>query len=198
MEAGDADVEHTVDVVAHHRRAHGGFLGDREVRGPCRHDRDCSLPVFGICRRTGDRTSHGRKNCVGDSTADSGICGCVRPRDQERVARRDDTFGDGGDLVRGLSRAENHFRETLPEAAMVIDPREAKVFERRLAQILKDAVVRRLRRIVSGLDLAQEGKEFLTGHLAKARGSKCLRRVDFQLCRAIESPIVRRDGFIFL
>ncbi|MGH8637451.1 MAG: hypothetical protein ACREUZ_10000, partial [Burkholderiales bacterium] len=64
--------------------------------------------------------------------------------------------------------------------------------------ILKDAVVRRLRRIVAGLNLAQEGKQLLTCHLARARGSKWLRRVDFQLCRAIESPIVRRDGFIFL
>ena len=61
------------------------------------------------------------------------------------MARRDDAFGNRGDLLRSLSGPEDDFGKALPDAAMVIDPGEAKVLEGGLAQILKEAVLRRLR-----------------------------------------------------
>ena len=62
------------------------------------------------------------------------------------MTRRDDAFGDRGDLIRRLSLPENDFREALPNGAVVVDPGEAEVLERRLAQKLKEALVRSLRR----------------------------------------------------
>jgi hypothetical protein len=65
-----------------------------------------------------------------------------------------------------------------------------------------------------GFDLIEKGPELVTRHtqvrrwrapmrLADVAGyltraAKSLLCVDFRFCRAIESPIVRRDGFIFL
>src|SRR3954470_4118548 len=59
--------------------------------------------------------------------------GGIRARDQEVVAGGDDAFGDAGDLVRRLARAENHFRESLTGAPVVVDPGESQVFEGGLA-----------------------------------------------------------------
>jgi hypothetical protein len=75
----------------------------------------------------------------------------------------------------------------------MIDPREPQVLERSLAQNLKDALMRRLRRIGPTLNPREQGQELLTRHRCKS-----LRAVDFEICTAIGSPIVRPDGFIFL
>ena len=58
----------------------------------------------------------------------------------------DDAFGDGGDLIRRLSRPENDFRESLPDGAVMVDSGESQVLEWCLAQKLKEAVVGSLRR----------------------------------------------------
>ena len=82
---------------------------------------------------------------------------------------------------------------------MVVDACEADVLERRLAQILKEAVLRRLRCNRSAANVFEKGPELVTGHAdlsrrsaeegdgAKADGSpsrafKCLTRVDFKFC----------------
>ena len=57
----------------------------------------------------------------------------IRAGDEQAVAGGDDALGDGGDLFWGLAQAENDFRHSLPQRAMVIDAREAEIFERRLA-----------------------------------------------------------------
>jgi hypothetical protein len=57
----------------------------------------------------------------------------VRPGDEQIVAGGHDALGDGGDLVRGLSWAENDFRDPLTGAAVVVDPGESEVFEGSLA-----------------------------------------------------------------
>jgi hypothetical protein len=79
---------------------------------------------------------------------------------------------------------------------MVIDTGEAEILERGLAQILKEALVRRLRRNVTCPDVLQQLTELVTRQRLEV--SKCLWFVDFRFCRAIESRIVRCDGFIFL
>ena len=75
-----------------------------------------------------------------------------------------DAVGDGGDLLRGLSWAENDLWKALPGAAVVVDAGEADVLERRLAQKLKDVLVGSLRRSGPGLNLLEEGPEFVTRH----------------------------------
>ena len=112
----------------------------------------------------------------------------------------DDSLGDCGDLLGSLSGTENDLWKALPGPAVVVDSGESDVLERRLAQKLKDVLVGSLRRSGSRLDLLEEGPEFVTRHAAErlSRASKCLTCVDFQFCRAIESSIVQRDGFIFL
>jgi hypothetical protein len=62
----------------------------------------------------------------------------------------------------------------------VIDPRESQVFERRLAQILKDAVVRGLRRKRAGLHVLEECMKLGAIHRAKWLGF-----LDFQSSRAL-------------
>jgi hypothetical protein len=76
----------------------------------------------------------------------------------------------------------------------VVDPRKPNVFKWCLAQNLKDAVVRRLRRKPTGADVFQEELYFRTGHSADERGA-C---VDFNSSRALTCPVVLFDGFILL
>ena len=52
------------------------------------------------------------------------------------MAGRDDALGDGGDLLGGLPRAENHLWKALANAPLMVDPSESEVLEGRLAQIL--------------------------------------------------------------
>ena len=47
----------------------------------------------------------------------------------------------------------------------MIDTREAQILERRLAQILKDALLRGLRRIGPGPDPIQQSEKLLACHL---------------------------------
>ena len=75
------------------------------------------------------------------------------------MAGGDDALGDGGDLLGRLARAENDFGKTLPDAAVVVDPGEAQVLERGLAQKLKEPVVRGLRRKAPRLDVVEERAE---------------------------------------
>jgi hypothetical protein len=63
-------------------------------------------------------------------------CGGVGAGDEQVVAGGDDALGDGGYLFRRFSGAENDFGKALPDAAVMVDPGEAEVLERRLAQNL--------------------------------------------------------------
>ena len=62
------------------------------------------------------------------------------------MRRRDDSLGDRGDLLGGLPWTENHLWKALADAAVMVDSGESEVFERGLAQKLKEFVVRSLRR----------------------------------------------------
>ena len=102
--------------------------------------------------------------CLGQNGANGGECFRRRAGYQEAFARRDDAGGNRGDLIRALSRPENHLREPLPHPPVVIDAGETEVFERRLAQNLKDAVMRRLRRKAARLNVLQEVTKFQPRH----------------------------------
>ncbi len=57
-----------------------------------------------------------------------------------------DALGDGGNLIRRLSGPKNDFRKALPDGAVMVDSGEPQILERCLAQKLKEALVRSLRR----------------------------------------------------
>ena len=81
------------------------------------------------------------------------------------MTRGDDALGDGGDLFWRLPRAKNDFGDPLAHRAMMVDAGEAQVFERRLAQKLKETVVGCLRRERSGADVSEERGQVGAGHL---------------------------------
>jgi hypothetical protein len=80
--------------------------------------------------------------CVWNAFSDGGMRGGVGPRHQEGMSGRHDPFGDRGDLLRRLARAENHLGKSLAGPAMVVDAGKPQVLERGLAQILKEPLVR--------------------------------------------------------
>ena len=116
-----------------------------------------------------------------------------RSGDQQAVVGGDDPLGDRGNLLRRLARPENDFRKALAKCAMMIDAGEAQIFEGRLAQNLKDPVLRRLRCNVSGGHLLEEDGKLLSVHRAKWLGY-----VDFRASRTVISRIVLRNGFMSL
>jgi hypothetical protein len=136
------------------------------------------------------------KDGVRYSGHDGGVGRRVGSRNQQAVARADDSLGDRRNLFGRFAGTEHDLGKTLPQAAMMVDAGEAEVFERGLAQELKDAMLRRLRRNRPALDVLQQGAKIMARQCNG--GSKCLTRVDFQLCRSIESSIVPREGFILL
>jgi hypothetical protein len=76
---------------------------------------------------------------------------------------------------------------------VVVDPGEAEVLERAVAQKLKEPDLRSLRCKRTGLHLLEDGPELRPRHCGKF-----LRRVDFQLGWSIECSIGSSDSFIFL
>ena len=87
--------------------------------------------------------------------------------DQQVVAGRDDSFRNRGNLLGSFPRTEHDLGEALPDTAMVIDAGEPQVFERRLAQILKELVVRAVRGNCARLHVVQQRAELQAIHRAK-------------------------------
>jgi hypothetical protein len=98
-----------------------------------------------------------------------------------------DPLGDRGHLLSALPRSEHHFRKTLSNGPVVIYAREPEVLERRMAQNLKEALMRSLRRKGTGVHLVEQRTNLMTVHHAKP-----LPCVDLPDSRAVISPI----GFI--
>ena len=89
------------------------------------------------------------------------------PGDQQVLPGRDDPLRDGRDLRRGLAWAEDDLGKTLPNASMVVDAGEPEVLERRVAQELKEAGMRGLRRQGAGLHLFEEAFQLESRHCGK-------------------------------
>ena len=66
--------------------------------------------------------------------------------DQQILARGDDSFGNYGYLLGTLAGAEDDLREPLANGPVVVDPGKTKILERGVAQELKEAGMRGLRR----------------------------------------------------
>jgi len=61
-------------------------------------------------------------------------------RHEERMTARDNLFGDRCDLGGSLAYAQDDLGEPAPEFPVVIDTREAQIFQRRRPQGLEDPV----------------------------------------------------------
>ncbi len=73
------------------------------------------------------------KFCLGHALETASNARSVRAGDEQAVARRDDAFGDGGNLIWRLSRPKDDFGTPLAQRAMVVDAGEPQVFEWGLA-----------------------------------------------------------------
>ena len=121
------------------------------------------------------------KSCRRHACDDSFVSGGFGARDKQVVAGRHNTLGNSGNLRRVLPGPENDFGEPLTDAAMVIDPGESQIFEGGLAQNLKDAGLRGLRRSGARADLVEERAQLVTVHRVRT-DSKLLMLVDFAFC----------------
>ena len=108
---------------------------------------------------------HGVRHLLADGLVGVG----VGPGDEQAVAGADDALGDCRDLVGRLALAEDDLGEALAGGALVIDPGEPEVFERFLAQNLKEPFLGRLRSKIPCADLVEEGANLLAVHLAGCR-----------------------------
>jgi hypothetical protein len=75
-----------------------------------------------------------------------------------------DLDGDRRDLGRCLAYTEDDFGETLSNAPMVVDAREAEIFERPCPQRLEQLQVCRARVDVAARQPMDEGLQFRRGH----------------------------------
>src|SRR4051794_24717426 len=102
--------------------------GGRDLAVP-QGNRSCEL----VERCGGDAFDHRREGLGG------------RTGYEQAVPRGDDPLGNRGNLRRGFALSEYHFGEPLAQGPLVVYFREAEVFERALAQILKQPGLRGLR-----------------------------------------------------
>lgn len=58
------------------------------------------------------------------------VGGGVRPRDKQVVTAVNDGSGNEGNLLGGLALTKDNFRKPLADCAVMIDAREAEIFER--------------------------------------------------------------------
>ena len=71
---------------------------------------------------------------LGESRLESDGLFRSRASSQESAAGRDQSFGDGPDLLDGFPLAEDDFRMPLPQAAMMIELGERKLLRRKVPQ----------------------------------------------------------------
>ena len=103
VDAGDADVEKTIDGVAHHLGRHARFLGDRQVR--CARGRDENRAAAGlhILLTVRDGASDRLKCGVGHPFLHGGERIFARTRDEQGMSARHDLRRDGRDLFGRLA-----------------------------------------------------------------------------------------------
>jgi hypothetical protein len=133
------------------------------------------------------------EDCAREDGCDCGVRVGGGPGDEEILSGIDDSFRDCGDLPGGLALPEDHLREALTDAAVMIDPGETEIFKGAVAQKLKEPGLGRLRRNGPGLDGFEQAEK-----LGPVHRDKSLTRVDFGRSWAINFAIVPCDGIIFL
>ena len=166
VQAGDPDVVEAIHPIAHGFGAYGRFLRDREVGRAGGGDQNHAPAGPQVASGTADGPGGRAEHRVGNLCSDRSECLAVGPGDEECVAVLHDPGGDGGNLLRGLAGPEYHLWKALPCPPLMVDTGESEIFERGLAQKLKDAVLRRLRCSRTGVYLFEELSELVTSHAA--------------------------------
>src|SRR6185369_4455564 len=138
MNAGYADVINARHSIPHRGRSNGGLLSYRDIRCTGGYDRDRTVTTFGSISQDGNHPGVGVKLRFGCQLAYSLKHFFGISRDQQVRAVVENAVCDLCDLFRSLSLSKNHFGESEPEVAMVIDARESYV------------LVRQARHLVSG------------------------------------------------
>ena len=160
----DPDVVEPIDGVPHDAGCDGRFLGHGKVGGAGGGDEDDSAARGGGMDLERDATREFVKAGAGDLPEDCFEGFLAGAGDQQVVSGGDDAGGDRGHLGRGFSLAEDDFGEALAGLAVMIDPGEPQVFERLLAQNLKELFLGRLRCDRTGADALEEGPQLLAVH----------------------------------
>jgi hypothetical protein len=191
VKSGDSDVVQAIHRIPHHFGANCRFFGDREVRRTRRGNRDCPLTGVGLGNANSDRARSVVESCARKTIRYRTVGLGGRARHQQILAGCNNSFRNTRDLLGSFALAEDDFWKPLADAAVVINPRESEVLERRVAQKLKEPGVRRLRSQCSGVNLVENPLEFKPGHFGKA-----LMEIDFQLIRAVKYPVVLRERFM--
>jgi len=133
MDTGDADIVNGVDFVAHDFGCDAGFFGDRNVAGSGADNGDCAFAggfaIAPVAHRAAEREVFAAFVLIEEAlrhfrrgTGDEHVCGA-----------REKFFRDGDDVIRALAEAEDDFRHTVTQGAVVIDLGEAQVFEGEMA-----------------------------------------------------------------
>ena len=170
VQAGDADVVEPIDRIPHDFGRDGRFFRHRQVGGAGGGDQDRSAAARRLVAIEGDApgqfVKHGpraaRSRTASKASAVVRVTRRLCPAATIRAA-----IAATWDGV--LPWPKIDFRESLAGVAVVIDPGEAQILVRLLAQNLKELLLRRLRSNDAGADGLEEGAQLLTVH----------RRVDF-------------------
>jgi hypothetical protein len=127
VEAGDADIVDPFDAVAHEFRRGGCFLSNGQVSGAGADQTDAGQQGFG------GMTIEGRGACkfvigdVGNTFSEEMEDIGVYAGNEQTAGAFDEAFGDGDDLLRRLSLAEDDLGQGGAEGAMMVDLGKAEV-----------------------------------------------------------------------
>src|SRR5262252_874070 len=142
MNAGNTDVVEVLDLVAHHFGRDDSLFGNRNVTGSRRDNRDNSPAVFGRIFLQDDCA---RKLPILHSPyllLHRGKLPVVGARGQNIPAMSCQARENASHLRSRLSLAENDFRHSIAERAMMINLGESQIFEWKVTQAINRIVGR--------------------------------------------------------
>lgn len=141
MNAGNANIVKFINAVAHHASGERRFFGDGNIAGaggddenrPFARDFGAALDSDDAGERMEVRSACGSSVGFLHSGEDFGV-GAGDENVLARIFFPEHGTNDFGNLLRRLAFSKNNFGKALAQRAMMIDFREAKVFERKMLE----------------------------------------------------------------
>ena len=164
MNPRDSDVIQAIGLIPHQLARQTGFLGHGEIRRACGDDQNGAETRLDIPLTKTNCTGERVKCRTGHESCHGFIGAFVCSRHEERLAMRDNGFGDGCDLFRCLALTEDDLWEPLPNGTVVIHASEAKIRHRCGAQIVEQAGVRVAGIERAAVDLVEEFPQLRRRH----------------------------------
>jgi hypothetical protein len=140
------------DIVAHGLRRDYRFFGDGDIGGAGGDNGNSSLSINRAIFAQQDATSELVVFGFRNAFADGGILRGLAAGSEDIAFMAREPRKDFGGLRGSFAAAENNFRESGAQGAMMIELGEAEIFKRKMAQ----AVERLVRRELAAADLLQE------------------------------------------